>query len=161
VTNLNVDIEHRAKRGDLRVKLRNAIIRVAGLYAGKFKQTLFDLSTALEHQGTTDYSRLPIKPGGFKVLDHERAGFGYKLKQLCLLRVVSMSVMYYWLFCDTHDQQDYDSCVHYLEWLKVYEPQHFNVYGKINRGWYLADKREAQPGVSPTEPEWIIEGTTV
>lgn len=161
MANLNVDIDHRVKRGELRNKLRDTILRIAGIYTGKFKQTLFDLSASLEKQGTTDYSRLPIYPRGFRLLNHEREGYGYKLKVLCLLRVVSMAVMYYWLFCDTHEQQDYDSCVHYLEWLQGYEPQHFNVYGKMNRGWFLADRRNVKPDKPATEPDWILEGTTV
>ena len=165
---LKVDIQHLARQVELRSRLRGVLNRIAALYPGRVYQVVIDLANGLDKvNSNTDSTRLPVQPNGFKVLNAERPAYRWKLKVLCLLRVISMAVMYYWLFCGTHDEQDHVSCVHYVKWLENYDPQFFNVYGHINKGWYLADCRkepvsdEGKPKGSPDVPNFILEGITV
>ena len=159
-------IEDRKKRRDIRERLRAALKQVATKRRGTRSETLIlDIIGRLEPTTPLNYDSLPIKPDGFRIKMSDREKHTGKLRELCLLRVVSMAVMYYWLFVNTQDAQDNISCDQYIKWLLSFSPR-YQVYGDVRNGWYLANpdhskKKDGKVVGPPSVPKWIKEGTTV
>jgi hypothetical protein len=158
---LNGNNTHQKKRG-LRVRLNKALRSLAGLQRqNKVAQVFLDLACRIETSQGIDTSRLPTNPDGFivkqtAILRHR----GMDLETLCLYQIVSMTMLYYWLYSEIGDVQDARSCDRYLEWLEAYNktPVTFSVVGSVRDGYYLWTGEG-----DPHPPEWLTEdeGETV
>lgn len=154
------DIEvHQSKR-KLRELLTEAIRGLAKHHRGRDQQTLMDASCNME-PGPIDESRLPIRPDGFflkqhTVLQHK----GIRKRTLIEFQLVSMAVMYYWLYCHLRDRQDLRSCMRYCGFITgiVEDYKSYYVAGDVRHGWYLSNAKK-----DPKPPGWLEaeEGETV
>ena len=147
---------HQRKR-DLRIRLTGALRSLAGLQKnGKIAQVFLDLSCRVASAGDIDQSKLPATPDGF-VLRQSRINSRVPVETLCLYQVVSMMVLYYWLFARMHDPQDRQSCEYYLKWLETYNkaPETYNVAGDVRNGYFLHPAADGLPHL----PEWLGEET--
>jgi hypothetical protein len=126
---------------------------------------LLDLACNPDLSGPIDQSKLPVTPDGFVVRAGTQARYcGVAVVTVCELQVVSMTVLYYWLYASLNDPQDARSCEHYLDWLDTYleKPESFGVIQGTRLELYLYPL-QGVPGEKPHPPEWLQEndGETV
>ena len=157
---------HQKKR-DLRQRLMNVLRVLAEKQRHpKHGQILMDLACKLmDTSSPIDPTRLPMTPDGFVVrcTTWEKLR-GISTRTICELQVVSMTVLYYWLYAATHDAQDLRSCEHYMGWLDEYvsKSSDYTPILSFNRELYLYPLKGI-PGEKPHTPYWLKEnnGETV
>lgn len=131
----------------------------------KHQQLLRDLACNLDLTGPIDQTKLPMTPTGFTVR-HDIADRYREVSfvALCELQVVSMTVLYYWLYAAIRDPQDLRSCERYLNWLEEYtkEPDRYVVMRDRHLALYLYPLKGV-PDEKPHLPEFLEEddGETV
>lgn len=122
------------------------------------KQIVLDLTTKLGLTNKPDRYILPADPNGFvlRFSTLPKNGSGH-LRTQCEFQVISMLIMYFWLFCQTDDVQDRRSTWRYLSWLKRYAEDHklYEVCGDIRKGFWLCNTSILKHGETPSLPQWL------
>jgi len=161
VLNANEVVSHRKKQA-LRVRLNGALRSLARLqHVARIAQVYYDLACKVDLTGPIDQSKLPATPDGFVVKQSAILKCGnLATETLCLYQVVSMMVLYYWLYAAMNDAQDARSCERYLEWVEAYAnaPKAYKVVGNVRYGYYLYPLK-GTPENKPHLPEWLGEET--
>ena len=159
------NIEKHQKKRELRQRLAGVIRTLATLHRGKMQQMFIDLSCKLDLSGPIDEGNLPVRPDGFTVKQVTLQKYpGVPLETICRAQVVSMAVLYYWLYSVMGDVQDARSCERYCGWLEEYvkNPGVYDVIQGEHMELFLYPL-EGTPGDRPHLPEWLDanEGETV
>ena len=157
------NVEQHQRKRELRQRLIGVIRKLAPRHRGKLQQILIDLSCKLDLSGPIDQTNLPVKPDGFTVKQTTLAKYpGVALSVICEFQVISMAVLYYWLYSGTGDPQDEWSCGHYCEWLEAYadSPIDYAVIQGEHMELYLYPLL-GKPEDAPHLPEWLDDGETV
>lgn len=151
---------HRKKRG-MRQRLTEVLRTLAKQqHRSSIAQVFYDLACGIDLTGPIDQSRLPATPDGF-VVKNTTALKSRNMSNtiMCLYQIVSMMVLYYWLYAATADAQDARSCERYLSWLEEYTkaPEAYDVIQDKNLVMYLYPLKGIED--KPHVPEWLGEET--
>jgi hypothetical protein len=152
-------IRHQTQVKSLRTEVLATLRAIASVIRHPaHKQRVLDLASKLGVSKEVDYGILPAQPEGFVVSNTAfiKNGTG-NLRTQCEFQVISMLVMYFFLYSLTQDTQDLRSVYRYKNWITNYaaRPDDYEVCGDVRTGFWLCNTSILKEGNKPSLPDWL------